>query len=244
MKSVATKKGDSYVISGTKAWISSSQEAGLFIVMANANPTKGYKGITAFIVDKENPGLVVGKKEDKLGIRASSTCEVELRDCVVHESDVLGEVGVGYKIAIEGLNEGRIGIGAQMLGIGQGAFDVTVPYLNQRKQFGQKISQFQGVQFQVAQLAMDIEVAKVLVYNAARLQAMNRPFRLEASYAKLYSSQMAERVTSKCIELLGGIGFTKSFPVEKFYRDCKVGQIYEGTTNIQLQAIAKQFVDK
>eukprot|EP01125_Pyxidicula_operculata_P008469 TRINITY_DN283_c1_g1_i1.p1 TRINITY_DN283_c1_g1~~TRINITY_DN283_c1_g1_i1.p1 ORF type:complete len:419 (+),score=97.75 TRINITY_DN283_c1_g1_i1:29-1285(+) len=241
MKTVAKRdSGDgSWVLNGSKCWISNSLEAGFFLVLANADPSKGYKGITAFIVHRDNPGLVIGKKEDKLGIRASSTCQVHFQDCVVKSEDVLGSIGSGYKIAIESLNEGRIGIGAQMLGLARGAFEQTMPYLNQRKQFGQAISSFQGMQFQYAQLAMDIEAAKCLVYNAARLLESGKSVRLEASYAKLYSSQMAERVATKCVELLGGVGFTREFPVEKFYRDCKVGQIYEGTTNIQLQNIAK-----
>jgi len=239
MKTVAKRDGQNWVLNGQKSWITNSAEAGLFLVTANVDPSKGYKGITAFIVERDNPGLKVGKKEDKLGIRASSTCEVRLDNCVIRDSEVLGEVGTGYKIAIQSLNEGRIGIGAQMLGLARGAFDATMPYLNQRVQFGQTIAEFQGVRFQFAELAMDIEAAKLLIYNAARLVEMGKSVQLESSYAKLYSSQMAERIASKCVELVGGIGFTKDFPVEKYYRDCKIGQIYEGTSNIQLINIAK-----
>jgi len=189
-------------------------------------------------VDRENPGLSVGKRENKLGIRASSTCEVTLTDCVVSEEDVIGEIGKGYKVAIESLNEGRIGIAAQMLGLAQGALDATMPYINQRKQFGQPISSFQGVMFDYARAATDIEAARLLVYNAARLQEQGVPFVRQAAMAKLFASNVAASVAGKCVELLGGVGFTKDFPVEKFYRDCKVGQIYEGTSNIQLQTIA------
>jgi short-chain 2-methylacyl-CoA dehydrogenase len=244
LKTTATKKGDEYVINGTKAWITNSAEAGFFICMANVDPSKGYKGITAFIVDKGNPGLIVGKKEDKLGIRASSTCEVRFENCRVPSSAILGELGKGYKIAIETLNEGRIGIGAQMLGLAEGAFNATIPYIKQRTQFGQPLSDFQGMQFQYATLAVEIEAARLMVYNAARLKDAGQPFVKEAAMAKLYSSQVAERVASQCVNMLGGVGFTKEFPVEKFYRDAKIGQIYEGTSNIQLQTIAKMVVNE
>eukprot|EP01126_Amoeba_proteus_P049003 TRINITY_DN56_c0_g1_i12.p1 TRINITY_DN56_c0_g1~~TRINITY_DN56_c0_g1_i12.p1 ORF type:complete len:372 (-),score=85.31 TRINITY_DN56_c0_g1_i12:139-1254(-) len=238
LKTTARREGKNFVLNGTKAWITNSAEAGCFIVMANVDHSLGYKGITAFIVDGTNPGIRVGKREDKLGIRASSTCEVVLTDCVVSEEDVLGEIGKGYKYAIEALNEGRIGIAAQMLGLAQGALDATMPYINQRQQFGKPISSFQGVMFDYAHAATDIEAARLLVYNAARLLEEGKPFVKEAAMAKLFASNVAAQVSSKCVELLGGVGFTKEFPVEKFYRDSKIGQIYEGTSNIQLQTIA------
>jgi len=239
LKTRAEDKGDHYLINGNKAWITNSAEAGLFLVMANLDPSKGYKGITCFLVDREMAGVEIGKKEDKLGIRASSTCPISFTDVEVPKENVVGEIGKGYKIAIEILNEGRIGIGAQMLGIAQGAFDATMPYLQQRKQFGTRIGDFQGMQHQYAQAAVDIEAARLMVYNAARLKMAGRPFVKEAAMAKLYASQVAERTASKCVEWLGGVGFTKDFPAEKFYRDCKIGAIYEGTSNIQLQTIAK-----
>jgi alkylation response protein AidB-like acyl-CoA dehydrogenase len=226
------------------AWITNAKEAGIFIVFANADPSKGYKGITAFIVEKGTPGLIVGKKEDKLGIRASSTCEVRFEDMEVSEASILGEFGKGYKLAIEVLNEGRIGIGAQMLGLAAGALESTLPYLAQRRQFGQPIAAFQGMQFNYAQCAMEIEAARLLVYNAARLKDSAQPFIQEASMAKLYASLVAEKVSSQCISMLGGVGFTKEFPAEKYFRDSKIGQIYEGTTNIQLVTIAKHIMDK
>ena len=231
--------GGHYTLNGAKAWISNSAEAGVFLVMANVDASKGYKGITCFVVPRETPGLVVEAKEDKLGIRASSTCALSLVDVKVPASAVLGEVGAGYKYAIEILNEGRIGIGAQMVGLARGALDGTLPYLHEREQFGTRIADFQGVQHQVAQAATELEAARLLVYNAARLKESGRPFIKEAAMAKLYASQTAERVASKCVELLGGVGFTKDFGVEKFYRDAKIGQIYEGTSNIQLNTIAK-----
>jgi len=234
LETTATRDGKKFILNGTKAWITSSAEAEIFIIFANVDKPKGYKGITAFIVTKDNPGLSIGKKEDKLGLRASSTCEVILSNCVVNESDVLGEIGKGYKIAIETLNEGRIGIAAQMCGLAQGAFSHTLPYLMQRKQFGQTIASFQGVRFDYAWMGTWIEAARLLTYNAARLQEEGKSFTKEAAMAKLYSSEVASKVASKCVEMLGGIGFTKGFPVEKYYRDCKIGQIYEGTTNIQL----------
>jgi alkylation response protein AidB-like acyl-CoA dehydrogenase len=209
LKTSATKIGNDFVINGTKAWITNSGEAGIFICLANADFSKGYKGITAFLVDGSNPGLKVGKKEDKLGIRASSTCEVRFEDCKVPESAILGEYGKGYKIAIETLNEGRIGIGAQMLGLAQGALDATIPYLKQRQQFGKPIADFQGMMFQYASLATEIEAARLMVYNAARLKDSGQPFIMEAAMAKLYASQVAEKTASGCVNMLGGVGFTK-----------------------------------
>jgi len=207
--------------------------------LANVDPSKGYKGITAFLIERNHPGLVIGKKEDKLGIRASSTCEVLLNDCKVHKSQILGELGKGYKVAIETLNEGRIGIASQMLGLSQGAMANTLPYLHQRKQFGQVIASFQGMQFQMAECATMIEASRLLVYNAARLRESNKSFVMEAAMAKWFSARTAEKVASQCVNMLGGVGFTKEFKVEKFYRDAKIGQIYEGTDNIHLQTIAK-----
>ncbi|KAK3816365.1 MAG: acyl-CoA dehydrogenase/oxidase [Benniella sp.] len=234
----AVKDGDNYILNGTKMWITNSGEAEIFLVFANVAPEKGYKGITCFVVEK-SMGVKVNKKESKLGIRASSTCTLNFDDIVVPASNILGEVGKGYKYAIEILNEGRIGIAAQMLGLAQGAFDATMPYLFQRKQFGQQIGTFQGLQHQYAQIAVDIEAARLLTYNAARMKEQGKPFVKEAAMAKLYASQVAERTASRCIEWCGGIGFTRDYPVEKFYRDCKIGAIYEGTSNIQLQTIAK-----
>lgn len=230
----------SWRLSGRKLWITNAAEASLFIVLANANPEAGYKGITAFLVERGFSGFEVGKKEDKLGIRASSTCELVLDECQVPQENVLGEVGKGYKIAIETLNEGRIGIGAQMLGLAQGAFDYAMAYIQERRQFGQAIAEFQGVQFQCARLATEIEAARLLVYNAARLKDAGQPFVKEAAMAKLFASEVAERTASVCVELLGGVGFTKEYPMEKFYRDAKIGKIYEGTSNMQLLTIAKQ----
>jgi alkylation response protein AidB-like acyl-CoA dehydrogenase len=239
LKMRAEKRGDRYVLNGTKLWITNGAEAGLFIVLANVDPTRGYKGITAFLVERTFPGLSVGKKEDKLGIRASSTTELILEDCEVPASNVLGDVGKGYKIAIETLNEGRIGIGAQMVGLAQGTFANAMRYMHEREQFGKKIGDFQGLQFQYAQVATEIEAARLMVYNAARLKGAGQPFIKEAAMAKLYSSQVAERAASACVEFMGGVGFTKDFPAEKFYRDAKIGKIYEGTSNMQLQTIAK-----
>ncbi|MDX2053026.1 MAG: acyl-CoA dehydrogenase [Polyangiaceae bacterium] len=235
----ATRRGNRWVLDGQKLWITNANESSLFIVFANTEPTLGYKGITAFLVEKGAPGFSVGKKEDKLGIRASSTCALILDGCEVSDANVLGEVGKGYKIAIETLNEGRIGIGAQMLGLAQGAFDLALSYMEERQQFGQKIADFQGVQFQYARLAMEIEAARLLVYNAARLKDAGLPFIKEAAMAKLMASEVAERTASLAIEFAGGIGFTKDFPLEKFYRDAKIGKIYEGTSNLQLVTIAK-----
>jgi butyryl-CoA dehydrogenase/short/branched chain acyl-CoA dehydrogenase len=229
-------------LQGRKLWITNGAEAEIFIVFANADPSAGYKGITAFIVEKEFGGFSVGKKEDKLGIRASSTTELVLEDVFVPAENVLGEVGKGYKTAIETLNEGRIGIGAQMIGIGQGALDATVKYVQEREQFGKRIGDFQGVQFQIAQMATELEAARLMVYNAARLKDAGQPFLQEAAMAKLFSSQVAQRITSTCIDLYGGYGFTREYPVEKFYRDSKIGTIYEGTSNMQLQTIAKNLM--
>jgi alkylation response protein AidB-like acyl-CoA dehydrogenase len=236
----ATEAGEGYRITGRKLWITNGNEADVFIVFANVNPEAGYRGITAFIVERGTPGFTVGKKEDKLGIRASSTCELLFEDCVVAKTSVLGEVGKGYKVAIETLNEGRIGIGAQMTGLAQGALDHTVKYVKDRKQFEKPIADFQGVQFQIARMATDIEAARLLVYNAARLRDAGQPFLTEAAMCKLYSSEAAERVTSMAVNLYGGYGFVKDYPVEKLYRDAKIGQIYEGTSNMQLATIAKQ----
>ena len=235
----AEDRGDHWVLNGQKLWITNAAEAEIFIVFANANPDAGYKGITAFLIERDFPGFSVGKKEDKLGIRASSTCELILEDCHVPKENVLGEIGKGYKIAIETLNEGRIGIGAQMLGVARGALEYAIAYTKERRQFGQRVSEFQGVQFQIAQAATDLEAARLMVYNAARLKDAQRPFVREAAMAKLFSSQVAEKVTSLAVQLYGGNGYTKEYPVEKFWRDSKVGQIYEGTSNMQLATIAK-----
>ncbi|MEA2572233.1 MAG: short-chain 2-methylacyl-CoA dehydrogenase [Acidobacteriota bacterium] len=235
----AEDRGDHWMLNGQKLWITNAAEAGVFIIFANANPDAGYKGITAFIVERDFPGFTIGKKEDKTGIRASSTCELILEECRVPKENVLGEVGKGYKIAIETLNEGRIGIGAQMLGVARGALEYAIAYAKERKQFGKPIADFQGVQFQIAQAATDLEAARLLVYNAARLKDAGRPFLREAAMAKLFSSQVAERVTSISVEIFGGNGYTKEYPVEKFWRDSKIGKIYEGTSNMQLATIAK-----
>lgn len=239
LKMRAQRAGDHWVLEGSKCWISNAEQAGLFIVFANVDPSKGYRGITAFVVERDNPGLTVGKHEDKLGIRASSTCELTLENCRVPADAVLGEVGHGYKYAISLLNEGRIGIGAQMVGLAQGAFDYALSYMCERRQFGTPIADFQGVQFQYARAQMEIEAARVLVYNAARLKESGKPFVQEAAMAKLKASEVAQSVASQCIDWLGGVGFTKEFLAEKFYRDSKIGTIYEGTSNIQLLTIAK-----
>jgi alkylation response protein AidB-like acyl-CoA dehydrogenase len=239
----AVEEKDVYRLSGTKLWITNGAEAGLFIVFATVDPSAGYKGITAFLVERGFEGFTVGKKEDKLGIRASSTTELLLDRCAVPKSNVLGEAGKGYKIAIETLNEGRIGIGAQMIGVASGALHHAMAYTKERKAFGQPIAGFQGVQFQVAQAATELEAARLLVYNAARLRDAGRPFLVEAAMAKLFSSQVAERVTSQAVELYGGYGYTKDFPVEKYWRDAKIGTIYEGTSNLQLQTIAKYLLN-
>lgn len=235
----AEKRGDRWVLNGQKLWITNGAEAGVFVVFANADPSAGYRGITAFIIERDFKGFSVGKKEDKLGIRASSTTELLLDDCEVPEENVLGPVGQGYKIAITTLNGGRVGIGAQMIGIAQGALNATISYLNERKQFGKPLAEFQGVQFQIAQAATDLEAARLMVYNAARLKDSGQDIAREGAMAKLFSSQVCERVTSLCVELFGGYGYTKDYPVEKFYRDAKIGTIYEGTSNMQLQTIAK-----
>jgi butyryl-CoA dehydrogenase/short/branched chain acyl-CoA dehydrogenase len=240
----ADVKGSDYVLNGRKLWITNAKEAGLFVLFATVDPSAGYKGITAFIIEKGFSGFTVGKKEDKLGIRASSTCELILEDCRVPKSNVLGEAGKGYKIAIETLNEGRIGIGAQMLGVARGAWEYAAKYAQERKQFGKSISEFQGIQFQLAQMATEIEAARLMVYNAARMKDAGMPFVKEAAMTKLFCSQVAERVTSLAIEIYGGAGFTKDYPVEKYWRDAKIGKIYEGTSNMQLATIAKLVVGK
>jgi butyryl-CoA dehydrogenase/short/branched chain acyl-CoA dehydrogenase len=238
----ATPDGDDWIVNGQKLWITNGSEAGAFIVFATVDPDAGYRGITAFIIEKGQDGFTIGKKEDKLGIRASSTTELIFQDVRVPGSNVLGEVGQGYKVAIETLNEGRIGIGAQMVGLAQGALDHTLRYVQEREQFGRPVSHFQGVQFQLAQMATEIEAARLMVYNAARLKDRGLPFLMEAAQAKLFSSQVAQRVTSTCIDLHGGYGFTREYPIEKYYRDAKVGTIYEGTSNMQLQTIAKMLL--
>jgi alkylation response protein AidB-like acyl-CoA dehydrogenase len=239
LQTKAELKGSDYVLNGRKLWITNGKEAGLFILFATLDPAAGYKSITAFIVEKDFPGFTVGKKEDKLGIRASSTCELILEDCNVPKSNVLGEVGKGYKIAIETLNEGRIGIGAQMLGVARGAWEYATKYALERKQFGKAIAEQQGIQFQIAQMGTEIEAARLMVYNAARMKDAGMNFVREAAMTKLFASQVAERVTSLAIEIYGGYGFTKDYPVEKYWRDSKIGKIYEGTSNMQLATIAK-----
>ncbi|MBL8172625.1 MAG: acyl-CoA dehydrogenase [Acidobacteria bacterium] len=238
----AEDKGDHYLLNGRKMWITNGNEAGIFIVFANLDPSKGYKGITAFIVERGFAGFTVGKKEDKLGIRASSTCELLFDNCRVPKENVLGEIGKGYKIAIETLNEGRIGIGAQMLGLAQGAYEAALAYTKERKQFGSRIADFQGVQFQIAEMATKIEAARLMVYNAARLKDAKQPFIKEAAMAKLFASEVAESVASLALNLYGGYGYVKDYPVEKYFRDCKIGQIYEGTSNMQKQTIAKMLI--
>jgi alkylation response protein AidB-like acyl-CoA dehydrogenase len=238
----AAETADGFALTGRKLWITNGNEADLFIVFATVNPDAGYRGITAFIVDRGMAGFTVGKKEDKLGIRASSTCELLFEDCVVPRSQILGEVGKGYRVAIETLNEGRIGIGAQMLGLAQGALDHTIAYVKERKQFGKPIADFQGVQFQLARMALDVESTRLLVYNSARLRDAGHPFLTEAAMCKVHSSEVAERVASMAVNLFGGYGFVKDYPVEKLYRDAKIGQIYEGTTNMQLMTIAKNIL--
>jgi alkylation response protein AidB-like acyl-CoA dehydrogenase len=242
MASRATDRGDSFLLNGRKLWITNANEADLFIVFVNVNPEAGYRGITAFLVERGFKGFTVGKKEDKLGIRASSTCELLLEECHVPRGNVLGDVGKGYKVAIETLNEGRIGIGAQMVGLAQGALDATIHYVKERTQFGKPIADFQGVQFQLARAATELEAARLMVYNAARLRGAGQPFLKEAAMCKLFSSEVAERVSSLAVNLFGGYGFVKDYPVEKFFRDAKIGQIYEGTSNLQLQTIAKQLL--
>jgi butyryl-CoA dehydrogenase/short/branched chain acyl-CoA dehydrogenase len=238
----AIADGRDFRLTGRKLWITNAAEAGLFLVFANADPAEGYRGITAFLVERGTPGLTVGKKEDKLGIRASSTCEVILDDCLVVKENVLGEVGKGYKVAIETLNEGRIGIAAQMTGLAQGALDHALAYSKQRRQFGKPIADFQGVQFDIAEMAVDVEAARLMTYNAARLRDANLPFVTEAAMAKYFASQVGERVASRAVEVFGGVGFTKDYPVEKLYRDAKIGRIYEGTSNMQRMTIAKRIL--
>ena len=238
----AREDGDAYVITGRKLWITNGNEANLFIVFATVNPDAGYRGITAFLVERGMAGFTVGKKEDKLGIRASSTCELVFDECRVAKTQILGEIGKGYKTAIETLNEGRIGIGAQMIGLAAGALEHAIKYTKDRKQFGKAIADFQGVQFQLARAAVDVEAARLTVYNAARLRDAGRPFLTEAAICKLFSSEVAERVSSLAVNLLGGNGFVREYPVEKLFRDAKIGQIYEGTSNLQLQTIAKQIL--
>ena len=235
----AERKGDDWILTGTKFWITNGAEAGLFIVFANADPSQGYKGITGFLVEKGFPGFTIGKKENKLGIRASSTTELILDACIVPAENVLGPVGQGYKISIETLNEGRIGIGAQMIGVASGALEAATAYVKERHQFGKPIAEFQAVQFQLAQMATDLEAARLMVYNAARLKDAGQAFAQQAAMAKLFSSQVADRITSSCLELFGGYGYSKEYPAEKYYRDAKIGTIYEGTSNMQLQTIAK-----
>ena len=239
LKASAKEVGDHYVLNGAKLWITNANEADIFIVFATVNPEAGYKGISAFVVERSFEGFSVAKKEDKLGIRASSTCEILLEDCRVPKENILGELGKGYKVAIETLNEGRIGIGAQMIGLAQGTFEAALAYVKERKQFGQAVSENQGIQFQLARMATDIETARLLVYNSARLKMAGKNFLKEAAMAKFYSSEVAERVSSMAIDLFGGNGYVKEYPVEKYYRDAKIGKIYEGTTNMQLSTIAK-----
>ncbi len=244
MATRAEDKGDHFLLNGRKMWITNAAESGFFLLFANANPSAGYKGVTAFLVERGFAGFQVGKKEDKIGLRASSTCELILDNCRVPRENVMGEVGQGYKIAIETLNEGRIAIGAQMIGLARGALEAAAGYAKQRKQFGKAIGEFQGVQFHLAKMATEIEAARLLVYNAARLRDSGLPFVTEAAMAKYYSSEIAEKAASKAIEVFGGVGITKDYPVEKLYRDAKIGRIYEGTSNIQLLTIAKKLLGK
>ncbi len=238
----AVDHGDHFLLTGRKLWITNAAEAGLYLLFATLDPAAGYRGITAFLIERGFAGFQIGKKEDKLGLRASSTCELILDNCRVPRENVMGEVGKGYKIAIETLNEGRIAIGAQMIGLARGAFEAALAYSKQRKQFGKPISDFQAVQFSLAKMATEIEAARLLVYNAARLRDAKQPFLTEAAMAKYYSSEVAEKVASQCIEIFGGVGITKDYPAEKYYRDAKIGRIYEGTTNIQLMTIAKKLL--
>lgn len=242
LQTKAEARGDQFILNGNKLWITNAHEANLFVLMATVDPSAGYKGITAFIVERDFPGFKVGKKEDKLGIRASSTCELILQNCRVPRKNVLGEIGKGYKIAIETLNEGRIGIAAQMTGLARGAWEHAVRYATERKQFGVPIIEFQAVQFQIAQMATEIEAGRMLLYNCARMKDMGMNIVKEAAMAKLFCSQVAERVASACVEIYGGYGFTKDYPVEKYFRDSKIGKIYEGTSNMQLQTIAKSIL--
>jgi butyryl-CoA dehydrogenase/short/branched chain acyl-CoA dehydrogenase len=238
----ATRHGDHFLITGRKLWITNAAEAGIYFLFANANPDAGHRGITCFLVERSFPGFQVGKKEDKLGIRASSTCELILDDCRVPAENVVGEIGQGYKIAIQTLNEGRIAIGAQMTGLAQGALDHAIAYAKERRQFGKAIADFQAVQFELAEMATDVEASRLLVYNGARLRDSGLPFVTEAAMAKYFASQVAENVASRAVEIFGGVGFTKDYPVEKLYRDAKIGRIYEGTSNMQKMTIAKQIL--
>jgi alkylation response protein AidB-like acyl-CoA dehydrogenase len=238
----AERRGETWVLNGRKMWITNGAEAGIYVIFANADPAAGYRGITAFIVERGFRGFAVGRKEDKLGIRASSTTELILDGCEVPAENVLGPVGQGYRIAIDTLNGGRIGIGAQMIGVARGALDAAVAYVKERQQFGKHLAEFQAIQFQLAQAATELEAARLMVYNGARLRDAGQDIQKEGAMAKLFSSQVCERVTSLCVELFGGYGYTKDFPVEKFYRDAKIGTIYEGTSNMQLQTIAKQLL--
>jgi alkylation response protein AidB-like acyl-CoA dehydrogenase len=244
MATQARLDGDAFVLNGRKMWITNGAEAEIYLLFANADPTKGYRGITGFVVERDFPGFSVGKKEDKLGIRASSTCELILEDVRVPRANVVGEVGQGYKVAIETLDEGRIGIGAQMLGLAQGAFEAALAYAKERKQFGRAISEFQGIQFQLAEMATDIEAARLMVYNTARLKESGASFVRQSAMTKYFCSQVGERVASQALEIFGGVGFTKDYPAEKFFRDSKIGKIYEGTSNIQLQTIARTFLGR
>ncbi len=239
LKCSAKEDGDGFILNGTKLWITNANEADIFLVFATVDPDAGYRGITGFIVERGMEGFSISKKENKLGIRASSTCELLLEDVRVPKENLLGEVGKGYKVAIETLNEGRIGIGAQMLGIAQGSFDAALAYTQERKQFGKAVSEFQGVQFQLAQMATELELCRLLVYNAARIKEAGQPFLKEAAMDKYYSADVAEKLSSLAIDLFGGYGYVKEYPVEKFYRDAKIGKIYEGTSNMQLQTISK-----
>jgi len=240
----AVEADDEYRLTGRKLWITNAAEASLFLLFATVNPEAGYKGITAFLIERNFPGFAVGKKEDKLGIRASSTCELILDDCRVPKANIVGEVGQGYKIAIETLNQGRIGIGAQMTGLAEGALNHAIAYAKQRKQFGKPIGEFQAVQLELAEMAVEVEASRLMVYNAARLKDAGQPYLMEAAMCKYFASQVAERVASRAIEVLGGVGFTKDYPVEKLYRDAKIGRIYEGTSNMQRLTIAKQLLGK
>jgi alkylation response protein AidB-like acyl-CoA dehydrogenase len=240
----AIESGDGYALTGRKLWITNAAEAGFFLVFATVNPEAGYKGITAFLIERDFAGFAVGKKEDKLGIRASSTCELILDACRVPRANIIGEIGQGYKIAIETLNQGRIGIGAQMTGLAEGALGHAIDYAKQRKQFGKQISEFQAVQLELAEMAVEVEASRLMVYNAARLKDADQPYLMEAAMCKYFASQIAERVASRAIEVLGGVGFTKDYPVEKLYRDAKIGRIYEGTSNMQRLTIAKQLLGK
>jgi butyryl-CoA dehydrogenase/short/branched chain acyl-CoA dehydrogenase len=240
----AIESGDGYALTGRKLWITNAAEAGFFLVFATVNPEAGYKGITAFLIERDFAGFAVGKKEDKLGIRASSTCELILDACRVPRANIVGEIGQGYKIAIETLNQGRIGIGAQMTGLAEGALGHAIDYAKQRKQFGKQISEFQAVQLELAEMAVEVEASRLMVYNAARLKDADQPYLMEAAMCKYFASQIAERVASRAIEVLGGVGFTKDYPVEKLYRDAKIGRIYEGTSNMQRLTIAKQLLGK